>query len=107
MGKAVSITLKHAIQEAVGPVQLCASYESGCEAAVHAMNELFSLPHYDAVIQVDACIYSSKTQRGESTIIRDRTRKCFQLAKPPGSTQKYYPSLPFTCKHSHQLLLAI
>ena len=51
IGKAVSITLKADIQESVG---LCASYEGGCEAAVHAMHELYSMPHCNAVIQVDA-----------------------------------------------------
>ena len=39
VGKAVSTTLKSDIQDVVGPVQLCANYEGGCEAAVH---ELFS-----------------------------------------------------------------
>lgn len=44
----MSITLKADIQDVVGPVQLCASYEGGCEAAVHAMHELYC----DAIIQV-------------------------------------------------------
>ena len=47
----MSITLKADIQDTVGPIQLCASYEEGCEAAVH---ELFSQSHCDAIIQVDA-----------------------------------------------------
>lgn len=33
VGKAVSISLKTEIQAAVRPVQTCAGYESGCEAA--------------------------------------------------------------------------
>ena len=44
--KAVSITLKSVIQNAVGPLQFCAGFESGCEAAVHAMHELFRRSHW-------------------------------------------------------------
>lgn len=54
IGKAVSTILKADIQDAVGPIQLCSSYERRCEAAVHAMHELFSQPSCDTVIQVDA-----------------------------------------------------
>ena len=48
IGKAISITLKHDIQKAVGPLQLCAGFEGGCEAAMHAMRQLFCLPEFDA-----------------------------------------------------------
>lgn len=41
IGKVMSITLKADIQEAVGPIQLCASYDGGCEPAVHAIHELY------------------------------------------------------------------
>ena len=54
VGKAVSNSLKSEIQDAVGPLQLCAGYDGGCEAAVHAINTLFSHPSCEAVIQVDA-----------------------------------------------------
>ena len=55
IGKAISNTLKYDIQDAVRPLHLCAGFEGRCEAVVHAMQQLFSLPKLDAVIQVDAC----------------------------------------------------
>ena len=42
------------VQEATGALQLCAGQEAGCEAAIHAMHELFELPDTDAAILVDA-----------------------------------------------------
>ena len=42
------------IQDAVKPVQLCTNHDAGCEAAIHAMHQLFNFPHTNAVIQVDA-----------------------------------------------------
>ena len=53
IGKAISIILKHYIQDAVGPLQFCASFEGGCKAAIHAMHQFFNQPQFDAVIQVD------------------------------------------------------
>jgi len=35
-------------------IQACAGHLSGCEAAVHAMRQIFDDPHTDAVILVDA-----------------------------------------------------
>ena len=34
--------VKRDLQEAVGSVQLCAGQDAGCEAAVHAMEHLFT-----------------------------------------------------------------
>ena len=52
IGKAISITLKYDIQDAVGLVQLCASHDGGCEDAIHAMHQLFNNPHTNAVIHL-------------------------------------------------------
>lgn len=79
VGKAVSITLKADIQEAVGPIQLCASCESGCEAAVHAMHELYSMPQCDAVIQVDATNAFNSLNR--QVALRNVLHLCPSLAK--------------------------
>ena len=54
IGRAVSIIHKADIQDEVGPIQLCASYECGCEATVHALHEVFSQEQCHAVIEVDA-----------------------------------------------------
>ena len=79
IGKAISNTLKYDIQDAVGPLQLCAGFEGGCEAAVHAMQQLFSLPQFDAVIQVDACNAFNSLNR--QTALRNILHLCPSLAK--------------------------
>ena len=79
IGKAISITLKHDIQDAVGQLQLCAGFEGGCEAAVHAMQQLFTLPQFDAVIKIDACTtFNSLKHR---TALRNILHLCPPLAK--------------------------
>ena len=79
IGKAISNTLKYDIQDAVGPLQLCAAFEGGCEAAVHAMQQQFSLPQFDAVIQVDACNAFNSLNR--QTALRSILHLCPSLAK--------------------------
>ena len=39
MGKTVSGFLKEEIKEAAGPLQVCAGYNAGAEAAIHAMSQ--------------------------------------------------------------------
>jgi hypothetical protein len=46
--------LENEIQEATGPLQTCAGHLSGCEAAVHAMHQVFEDKDADGVILVDA-----------------------------------------------------
>ena len=79
IGKALYFTLKYDIQDAVGPLQLCAGFEGGCEAAVHAMQQLFSLPQFDAVIQVDAC--NAFNSLNLQTALRNILHLCPPLAK--------------------------
>ena len=54
IGKAVLATVKMDILEAVGPLQLCAGQDAGCEAAIHAMRSLFAEENTEAVLLVDA-----------------------------------------------------
>ena len=42
------------VEEAAGPLQVCADQEGGCEAAVHAMRNIFRSPDIEAVLLVDA-----------------------------------------------------
>ena len=42
------------LQYAAGSSQLCAGKIWGCEAAIHAMNQIFALPSVDGVLLVDA-----------------------------------------------------
>ena len=54
IGKAVMTIVKHDLQHAVGTTQLCAGQDAGCEAAVHAMEQIFVDEDTEAMILVDA-----------------------------------------------------
>ena len=54
VGKAVLSVTKSDIQSAVGPLQLCAGHDAGCEAAIHAMREIFDDEETEGVLLVDA-----------------------------------------------------
>ncbi|XP_057308561.1 uncharacterized protein LOC130646916 [Hydractinia symbiolongicarpus] len=41
-------------KEAAGKLQLCADQKSGCEIAVHAMNDIFNNDDCEGVLQIDA-----------------------------------------------------
>ena len=45
---------KRYLQNAVGSIQLCAGQDAGCEAAVHAMAQIFDDNETEAMIFVDA-----------------------------------------------------
>ena len=40
--------------DAAGPLQVCAGHLAGCEAAVHAMRQVFDASDTNAIILVDA-----------------------------------------------------
>ena len=54
VGKAVMRVARQDLQYAAGSSQLCAGQIGGCEAAVHAMKQVFALPSVDGVLLVDA-----------------------------------------------------
>jgi len=54
IGKAILRVIKHDIQDATGSMQLCAGQETGCEAAVHALNHIFSEADIEGVLLVNA-----------------------------------------------------
>ena len=54
IGKAILTTIGDDIQEAAGPLQLCAGQEAGCEAAVHAMHQMFKSPDDETAILFNA-----------------------------------------------------
>jgi hypothetical protein len=54
IGKTIIRHLRNDIQQASGPIQLCAGIEAGCEAAIHAIVKLFQSDESDAVLLIDA-----------------------------------------------------
>ena len=61
IGKAIMKTTKRYLQNAVGSIQLCAGQEAGCEAAVHAMAQIFDDNETEAMIFVDEWVEEIKT----------------------------------------------
>ena len=53
VGKVVMMYSKHDLRQAVGPLQLCGGFESGCEAAFHAMSEIIQEDDTEAMLFVD------------------------------------------------------
>ena len=66
MGKAVTNFLRPEIIKSVGPLQLAAGMEGGCEAAVHAMNSVFEEDDCQGVIVVDATNAFNSMHRASS-----------------------------------------
>ena len=54
IAKSVLRVVPEDIQEAAGPLQTCAGYEAGCEAAVHALNQMMESEETEALLLVDA-----------------------------------------------------
>ena len=54
IAKAVLRVVRDDVQSAAGPLQTCAGFEAGNEAAVHAMKEIFSYDDTEAALMVDA-----------------------------------------------------
>ena len=54
IGKAVISINRDSIIKSVGSLQVCAGHEAGCEAAVHAMREIFNEQDTQAILIVDA-----------------------------------------------------
>ena len=48
--------MRHNLQNAVGSIQLCAGQDAGCEAALHAIEQVLADEDTDAMILVDASI---------------------------------------------------
>ena len=54
IGKAIVAEIKTDLAECAGSLQLCAGQKAGCEAAAHAMRDVFAEEETDAVLLVDA-----------------------------------------------------
>ena len=53
-GKVLVSVIREDVITSVGSLQVCAGHEAGCEAAVHAMHEIFEEENMEAVLLVDA-----------------------------------------------------
>ena len=54
IGKAIVGVIKPDILESAGSLQLCAGHQSGCEAAVHAMKDIFQDDDTEGLLLIDA-----------------------------------------------------
>ena len=79
IGKAIVTTITEDIQEAAGPLQVCAGHISGCEAAVHAMRQVYESQQTEAVILVDASNAFNALNRNAA--LRNIQHLCPSLSK--------------------------
>ena len=79
IGKAIALTIKEDIQEAAGLLQVCAGHISGCEAAVHAMRQVYDSQQTEAVILVDASNAFNALNR--EAALRNIQQLCPSLSK--------------------------
>ena len=54
IAKAILSLFRLDIQDTAGPLQVCAGQDGGCEAAIHAMRQLFAEPEVQGALLVDA-----------------------------------------------------
>ena len=54
IGKAIVAEIRPEIMESSGSLQLCGGQKAGCEAAAHAMGEIYEAEETDAVLFIDA-----------------------------------------------------
>ena len=78
IGKAIMRSAKQDLQAAVGSLQLCAGQDAGCEAAVHAMSNIFQEESTEAMIFVDASNAFNNLNR--QAILLNVTTICPSLA---------------------------
>ena len=68
IGKAVSTFLKPDIIDAVGPLQLAAGQDGGCEATIHAMEKMFTDENCEGILLVDATNAYNSLNRSTSLL---------------------------------------
>ena len=94
IGKAIMEVTKDDIREAVGNLQVCAGQRAGCEAAIHAMREIYENTECEAVMLVDAT-NAFNTLNRKATIHNIRV-KCPSFAKYIENSYKE-PAQLFIC----------
>ena len=84
IAKAIMRVARADITHAVGSIQVCAGQEGGCEAAIHAVNNLFSQDDTEAVLLADASNAFNSLNR--STALHNMNFICPTLAKVLNNT---------------------
>ena len=108
VGKAVLNIIGEEIQEVAGTSQVCAGQQAGCEAAVHAMTQIFEDPHTQAVILVDASNAFNNLNR--EVALRNILTLCPALSKIIVNTYRDYSKLLLEVRvfsHRRELLKEI
>ena len=54
LGKAILTVIGGDVQQVAGTIQLCAGQETGSEAAIHAICQIFKQYHAEGVLLIDA-----------------------------------------------------
>ena len=91
IGKTIMKYAKSELQRSMGPLQLCAGHNSGCEAAVHAMKIIFEEEDTEAMIFVDAT--NAFNQLNREVTIYNTQAVCPALAPTLINTYRSPPSL--------------
>ena len=78
VNKAIVRVTKDDVTQVTGGLQLCTGQQSGCEAAIHTMNKMFSESDDDAVILVDAS--NAFNQLNRKAALFNITRLCPAIA---------------------------
>ena len=66
VGKIVMKVARQDLQHAADSSQLCASQIGGCEAALHAMKQIFASPSVDSILLVDVTNTFNELNRQET-----------------------------------------
>ena len=74
VGKVVMKVFRPNIQKAAGSLQVCAGQSGWCEAAVHAMRDIFEEDDCDAVLLVDAANAFNSINR--ASMLENISRLC-------------------------------
>ena len=74
MGKTVMSVVKQDVQETTGSIQVCAGQPGGCEAAIHAMKDLFDDDETEIVLLMDASNAFNSINR--ATMLENVRRLC-------------------------------
>ena len=89
--KAILSICHRDIQSCVGTLQLCVGHKSGCEAAVHALCNIFSNENTNAVILVDASNAFNSLNRKNAMV--NIQRLCPSLATITANVYRHAPEL--------------